>query len=265
MDLSNRDALAELFAQICSDAAVEVMAVYETDFEVRMKDDYSPVSDADERAEAVILAALERHLPGIPVIAEEAFSAGSRVHPGARFLLVDPVDGTREFVNRNGEFTVNIGLIVDGCPVAGAVYAPALGRIYAGGKVAWMASLRPGENVATARRVPLEGRSPATGDLIAVASRSHADDETQAFLKASKVVETISAGSSLKFCLLAEGRADVYPRFGPTCEWDIAAGHSVLAAAGGEVVKPDGSPFVYGKVEQGFLNGAFIARSQAPS
>ena len=259
IDVNDRDAVAMVFAQICSDAAVEVMAVYESDFEVRTKDDRSPVSDADERAEKVILAELSRLMPGIPVVAEESFSAGQRVCPGEEFILVDPVDGTREFIARNGEFTLNIALVRRGVPVAGVVYAPALGRLYAGGETAWSADLAPGGNVAAAGRKTLDGRALDPDAVIAVCSRSHRDEKTSEFLEAMSVSDTVSAGSSLKFCLLAEGRADVYPRFGPTCEWDIAAGQAVLCAAGGMMSQPDGSALVYGKADVDFRNTPFIA------
>lgn len=259
IDVNDNDAVAMAFAQICSDAAVEVMAVYESDFEVRIKDDRSPVSDADERAEKVILTELARLMPGVPVVAEESFSAGERVSPGEEFILVDPVDGTREFIARNGEFTLNIALVRGGAPVAGVVYAPALGRVYAGGETAWSADLLPGDDVSAANRETLDGRPLNPKAVIAICSRSHRDEQTTEFLAAIGVSDTVSAGSSLKFCLLAEGRADIYPRFGPTCEWDIAAGQAVLCAAGGGAWSMSGEALQFGKVNTDFLNGAFVA------
>ncbi|KPP81689.1 MAG: 3'(2'), 5'-bisphosphate nucleotidase CysQ [Oceanicaulis sp. HLUCCA04] len=255
-----RDDLAREFAQICLKAAVEVMEVYESGFVIQSKDDRSPVTEADTRAEAVILEALALTLPGVPVLAEESFAAGVRPDIDGDFLLVDPVDGTKEFINRNGEFTINIALISGRVPVAGCVYAPALQRIFIGGGSGLTGNAAPGTRLnmstlssMTVRPLPQTGR-------IAVMSRSHADDQTRAFAASEGVSETVSAGSSLKFCLVAQGEADLYPRFGPTMEWDTAAGHAVLSAAGGRVTCPDGTPFLYGKTDQGYLNGPFVAR-----
>lgn len=259
--LDDKNAVAFEFARICSLAGVEIMSIYESDFDARSKDDRSPVTDADERAEAIILAELETALPGIPVLAEESFSAGFRPETGTTFILVDPVDGTKEFINRNGEFTVNIALIENGRPTAGCVFAPARERIFVGGTQAWAGPLKAGETVDPDALEPITTRPrPQTG-LTAVMSRSHADAETLAFAEAQGVVEKVSAGSSLKFCLVAEGSADIYPRFGPTREWDTGAGHAVLSAAGGRVTQPDGSDFAYGKTGTDYLNGPFVAWS----
>ena len=231
-----------------------VMRHYEAGVEARVKSDRSPVTDADEEAEKLILAALAREFPGVPVVAEEETAAGRVAQVGARFFLVDPVDGTKEFVKRGGEFTVNIGEIVDGKPVAGVVMAPAIGRLFAGD-----------ENGAfefhgdEAR--PIVARVPAEDGLVAVASRSHPDPKTDEYLKSLKIKGLTNAGSSLKFCLVAAGEADIYPRAGQTCEWDTAAGHAVLAAAGGDVTTWEGAPFTYGKPK--FLNGPFIARGKS--
>lgn len=249
------------FARICSRAAVAVMDVYRTDFSTSQKADRSPVTAADHAAEAIILEALATLLPGVPVLAEEAFEVGKRPEIGGEFLLVDPVDGTKEFISRNGQFTINIALISGLTPMAGCVLAPALGTIFAGGQEAFSCLADPGSTGFDWSRIAARPR-PAR-NLTAVMSRSHRDPETEALAKAEGVTETISAGSSLKFCMLAEGKADLYPRFGPTMEWDTAAGHAVLAAAGGRVENPDGTPFRYGKVETGFLNGPFIARGRA--
>ena len=260
--LDDKNAVAFEFARICSLAGVEVMSIYESDFDTRNKDDRSPVTDADERAEAIILAELETALPGIPVLAEESFSAGFRPETGSTFILVDPVDGTKEFINRNGEFTVNIALIENGRPTAGCVFAPARERIFVGGTKAWAGPLKAGETVNPDSLDLITTRArPQTG-LTAVMSRSHADADTLAFAEAQGVVEKVSAGSSLKFCLVAEGSADIYPRFGPTREWDTGAGHAVLSAAGGRVTQPDGADFVYGKTDTDYLNGPFVAWSE---
>jgi 3'(2'), 5'-bisphosphate nucleotidase len=261
---AERNQLSRLFAGIASDAGVKVMEVYDSDFETRTKADYSPVSDADERAEEIILARLEEALPGVPVLAEErAAREGLGKTIADAFLLVDPVDGTKEFVQRKGDFTVNIALVCGGKPVAGCVYAPARREMYFGGAEARLiegfapgSPLREGRVLKT-RAYPAEG-------LTAITSSSHLDERTKAFLARLHVASQTGIGSSLKFCWVAAGKADVYPRWGPTMEWDTAAGHAVLAAAGGRMIKPDGSPFTYGNGEAGFRNGPFIAWGRDP-
>ncbi|WP_291841577.1 3'(2'),5'-bisphosphate nucleotidase CysQ [Maricaulis sp.] len=262
-NLDDKNAIAFEFARICSIAAVTIMEIYESDFEARGKDDKSPVTDADELAEAIILAELETAMPGIPVLAEESFAAGFRPKTDGAFILVDPVDGTKEFINKNGEFTVNIALIENRAPTAGCVFAPARERIFVGGTEAWAGSLKAGESVSPDRLETITTRARPAGGMTAVMSRSHADANTLAFADAQGVTEKVSAGSSLKFCLVAEGTADVYPRFGPTKEWDTGAGHAVLNAAGGAVLTPDGEPFIYAKEEVEYLNGAFVAWGQS--
>lgn len=257
--VTSLDEIAYAFAEICLKAAVPVMDVYATEFTPEQKADRSPVTEADRRAEAVILEALGVMLPATPVVAEESFEAGARAEVGARFCLVDPLDGTREFIARNDEFTVNIALVEDGVPIAGCVYAPALNRIYLGGEKARAGRVAPGSDLGAVALEPITVRPPPANGTIAVMSRSHADEKTRAFLERERVRETIAAGSSLKFCRVAEGAADLYPRFAPTMEWDTAAGHAVLAAAGGAVTNPDGSKFLYAKADGGFRNGPFIA------
>ncbi|WP_237477296.1 3'(2'),5'-bisphosphate nucleotidase CysQ [Lichenibacterium dinghuense] len=260
LDDAARDRIAECFAAICVEAGAIVMEVYRAGGEARLKADRSPVTEADERAEALILARLAERLPGWPVLAEEAASAGQGLDACQRFILVDPLDGTREFVNRNGEFTVNIGLVADGVPVAGAVYAPVLERLWSGGAAARLRRVAPGASLAEAAEDRAIRTRPAPeAGWTALASRSHGDPETEALLARLPVAERRSAGSSMKFCVVAEGGADVYPRFGPTMEWDTAAGEAVLRAAGGTVLRPDGAPFRYGKAEAGYRNGAFVA------
>lgn len=258
------DALARSFGQICLDAAIPVMEVYESDFTAEQKADKSPVTEADKRAEVIILKALSELLPDVPVLAEESFEAGVRPSVEDEFLLVDPVDGTKEFIAKRGEFTINIALIRKGVPVAGAVYAPALDRLYLGGETAFTGDFKPGDALDETHLSAARTRQKPASGMTAVMSRSHADEETKAFARAQGVTEAVSAGSSLKFCKLAEGAADLYPRFGPTMEWDTAAGHAVLKAAGGTVTQPDGAPFVYGKTEAGYKNGAFVAWAQPP-
>ncbi|WP_339742488.1 3'(2'),5'-bisphosphate nucleotidase CysQ [uncultured Maricaulis sp.] len=262
--IQDKNALASEFGRLCSDAGAVIMDIYNSDFTSRSKDDASPVTDADELAEKIILAGLQSILPGIPVLAEESFSAGFRPEVGSTFVLVDPVDGTKEFINKNGEFTVNIALIENRVPTAGCVYAPARERIYLGGTRAWAGRLKAGEAIRPDQLASINTRARPTGGLTGVMSRSHADAATLAFADAVGVTERTSAGSSLKFCLIAEGLADVYPRFGPTREWDTAAGHAVLKAAGGAVLTPDGEEFLYAKTETEFLNGAFVAWGVRP-
>jgi 3'(2'), 5'-bisphosphate nucleotidase len=237
--------LAARFAAIARDAGARIMAVYGA-ATAEQKADGSPLTAADLAAHDAILAGLAAACPAIPVISEED-AALAATAPDGPFILVDPLDGTREFLSGNGEFTVNIALVEDGVPVAGVVFAPALGRL-------WSGALGAG---AQAEGAAIAVRDPPAQGLVAVASRSHRDAETDAFLAARKVAGLRSVGSSLKFCLVAEGEADVYPRFGPTMEWDTAAGQAVLLAAGGRVLTPAGEPFRYGK--PGWRNGPFVA------
>lgn len=244
--------LLDRLIAIAQRAGELIMEIYAGDFEVRGKDDASPVTAADERAEAYIVSALHAHWPEIPVIAEELVAAGRIPAIGRRFWLVDPLDGTKEFIGRNGEFTVNIALIEDGIPVAGVVLAPALGRLFAGATdVGAFAEDAGGRHPIRCRTIPAEG-------LTVVASRSHGDATAlQAFLAGRLVATLKNAGSSLKLCLVAAGEADVYPRLGRTMEWDIAAGHAVVLAAGGTVTDLDGHALRYGK--PGFDNPHFAA------
>jgi 3'(2'), 5'-bisphosphate nucleotidase len=240
------------------DAALEageaILKIYHGDFDVRAKDDASPVTDADERAEEIILEALARITPEIPVVAEESVSAGRfPTDLGHAFWLVDPLDGTREFVERNDEFTVNIALIREGVPTLGVVYAPVPRHMYgaAGPGDAWLER----DN---GPRTPISVRAAPNDGLTVVVSRHHMDRSTEEFLADFKVKERRPAGSSLKFCLVAEGAADLYPRFGPTCEWDTAAGDAVVRGAGGTVTTLDGAPLGYGRPP--FKNPGFVVR-----
>ena len=254
----DRDALAELFGQIAVRAGAIILPHRARLDEARRKADGSPVTDADEASERFILDALRETLPAIPVIAEEQQAAGIAHSIGERFILVDPLDGTREFIRGRAEFAVNIGLIEGGVPVAGAIYAPLLSKLWIGGTRAFALTIGPGEALEAARdRRVIVTRDAPDGPLTVVASRSHPDRATGEFIESLSIAERISAGSSLKFCLVAEGRADLYPRFGPTMEWDVAAGHAIISAAGGVVVDGEGCPFRYGK--DGFQSGAFVA------
>ena len=244
--------------RLAREAGVLILQVYATDFAVLGKADASPVTEADERAERCIVAGLQALTPDIPIVAEEAASRGESPAAGARFWLVDPLDGTREFVSRNGEFTVNIALIEQGEPVLGVVYQPVADRLYAGavGQGAWVQDgPAPSDRRAIACR-----RAPAEGVVLAC-SRSHGDEAAlQGWLDGRPVARRMPVGSSLKFGLLASGQADLYPRLGRTMEWDTAAGHAVLRAAGGEVTDLAGAPLVYGKA--GFENPHFVARGR---
>lgn len=237
------------------------MRVYASDFEVATKADASPVTEADAVAERVILEGLKKFWPDTPVLAEEAAAAGHIPELEQRFFLVDPLDGTKEFTSRNGEFTVNIALIENGKPVLGVVYAPAINQIYWGesGQGAGFATLAVGEAITDINWTAISVRPTPKGGQTVVASRSHMDAATENYLASCTVKTLTSAGSSLKFCLIAKGEADLYPRFGRTMEWDTGAGQAVLEAAGGNVCNIDGSPLKYGKAERGFDNPAFIA------
>jgi len=252
-------ALIEAMRALALEAGAAALRIYESDFAVEKKDDASPVTEADRVGEEIILAGLRRVAPAIPALAEEAASEGNIPGLGREFFLVDPLDGTKEFVTRTGEFTVNIALVRDGVAVLGVVYAPAVGKLYAGiaGEGAYLTTVIngvPGETLRiSARKIPERG-------LVAVASRSHCGPETDAFLATLDVADFVAAGSSLKFCLIAEGLADVYPRLGRTMEWDTGAGQAVLEAAGGRVADFETqAPLRYGKRERGFDNPHFIA------
>ena len=253
MTLPDSDDLAVELCRIAWAAGDAIMAIYQGAIAVRAKADATPVTDADEAAERIIVEALRALDPELPIVAEELAAAGHAPDIGdGPFWLVDPLDGTKEFIGRNGEFTVNIALIEDGRPVEGVVLAPALPVTYfTRGGAAWMAA-----NGATAQRIAV--RTPAADGLVALVSRSHYSAETDDFLANYTVKAERSAGSSLKFGLVACGEADLYPRLGRTMEWDTAAGHAVVLAAGGSVRTLDGGALTYGK--PGFENPHFVVR-----
>lgn len=255
------DALAAQFAQLVVAAGALVMEVASrARIDVRLKNDRSPVCEADERAEAFLLDALERLLPGVPAIAEESAARGVIPPAGAAFLLIDPLDGTREFVARGPEYTINVALVENGAPRAGAIHAPALGGVWFAGTRAYFAPAAPGAELPGPEYWrPLETRRRPPEGMVALVSKTHLDPRTQETLARLNVRESRPMASSLKFCRLAEGAADVYPRFGVTMEWDIAAGHAILKAAGGDVLDPCGAPFRYGKAAQFYRNGPFVA------
>jgi 3'(2'),5'-bisphosphate nucleotidase len=265
MDAKARNDLAAHFGGIASEAGRAVMRIYSPAQRVAVKSDGSPVTDADTAAEQVIRKQLSKILPDVPLIAEESFDATRAGQGAARFLLVDPLDGTREFITGSKEFTVNIALVENGEPLVGCVYAPALNSLYLAGTDAFHAELRPGNSVPPldAMDVLATRPYPAAG-LCAVESRSHLDADSEALLKRLPIVSRKSAGSSLKFCLIAQGDSDIYPRLAPTMEWDTAAGQAVLTAAGGCVIGRDGTPLRYGKAEAQFRNDGFVAWGRAP-
>jgi 3'(2'), 5'-bisphosphate nucleotidase len=254
---------AALVPPVLAAGAVE-MRHYRAGVTVEAKADQSPVTIADREAEAILVAAIAAAAPTIPIIAEEAVAAGTVPAIGAEFFLVDPLDGTREFIERRGEFTVNIALVRDGVPVFGIVYAPATEELYVtlGTSAAAMARVAPHEGPVTLADLslaPIRTRQPDLSTLVALASRSHSNAETETFLECYRIAKRTNAGSSLKFCAIARGDADIYPRLGPTMEWDTAAGHAVLLAAGGAVTTLDGTPLRYGNTARGLRNPHFVA------
>ena len=251
------DALREAVLQLAQAAAERILAVYDTAFQVDTKADASPLTDADLAAHACIVDGLERLTPDIPVLSEEsAEDVPSELRRSwSRLWLVDPLDGTREFVKRNGEFTVNIALIDAGVPVFGVVQQPVTGLLWHGARGAAFRREAGRDALIACRR-------PAHAPLRVAASRSHRDAHTQAFIDRMGAVEPIAQGSSLKFCRIAEGGMDVYPRFGPTSEWDTAAGQAIVEAAGGVVIDPQGRPLRYNQRDT-LLNGRFLALGDA--
>lgn len=256
---SDRLEWLEALLPLARQAGDVILEIYAKDFAVRGKVDASPVTEADERAEELILAGLAGWTPDIPAVSEEAAAGDilpAHVAGAGRFWLVDPLDGTKEFIRRNGEFTVNIALVAENRPVLGVVLAPALGRLFAGG---------PGLGAFIEEggvRSPLACRRPPREGLTVVGSRSHGDGAAMDALLAGRRVAAVTAvGSSLKFCLLAAGEADFYPRLGPTMEWDTAAGHAVLLGAGGRMKTLEGGEFWYGKPN--FRNAGFLASGRA--
>ncbi|MHA1107879.1 MAG: 3'(2'),5'-bisphosphate nucleotidase CysQ [Alphaproteobacteria bacterium] len=250
--------LADVLTNLALTAGARIMEIYVAgELEVTSKRDNSPVTAADLAADRVIAEGLAKEFPDIPAVTEEAAESHAQTgHP--RFFLVDPLDGTKEFVQRRGEFTVNIALIENGAPVAGVVYAPARGRLFVtrdGGAVEHAVT---GHVLVRTPANPLRVSTPDNAALRVVASKSHRDQATDDYIARFNVAALLCAGSSLKFCLVAAGEADFYPRLGRTMEWDTAAGHAVLAAAGGEVLRfDDHQPLAYGK--PGWDNPHFLA------
>jgi 3'(2'), 5'-bisphosphate nucleotidase len=255
--LSDPDLLARRFGLIAVHAGNAIMKVRAEGHSTQYKSDGSPVTAADLAADEIIRSALRQHVAGVTVVTEESCAGLAAIDVG-RFILVDPLDGTTEFVKGSNEFTVNIALIDGGKPVAGAVYAPALRRLYLGGTAAHRLDLATGDldpDFGSLRSIGV--KPPPPGGWRVVVSRSHLDPETRQWIERHRVADLRYAGSSLKFCTVAEGEADVYPRLGTTMEWDTAAGHAVLLAAGGRVSDLDGQPMIYGKPD--YRNEKFVA------
>ncbi len=246
--------------RLALEAGDAIMQIYgQEDFDVKSKSDDSPVTAADEAADALISAGLRAAFPDVMLVTEE--QADSHTQQADTFLIVDPLDGTKEFIHRRGDFTVNIALVENGAPTRGVVYAPAKGRMfYTQADGASVEETGPLAKDAVGPLRPLRVSTPDNSALMIVASKSHRDAATDAYIAKYAAKDMKSAGSSLKFCLVATGEADIYPRVGRTMEWDTAAGHAVLAGAGGRVVRfDDHAPLTYGK--EGYANPFFIAYS----
>lgn len=247
--------VGEALAEICEAAAALILPLWRSGLAVAHKADESPVTEADRRGEALILEHLARRFPGVPVISEEdASEFGTPDAIGPRFFLVDPLDGTKAFVRGDTHFTVNIGLVENGRPVAGAVVAPPTGE-------AWFtAGGRAMKRIQGGAAQPVRVRPWPEGEAVCLISHTMKEETIQALADRYGFHKREAMDSSIKLCRIAEGAADIYPRHGPTMEWDIAAGHAVLEAAGGRLTTPEGAPFLYGKAGEGFRNGWFVAR-----
>ncbi len=257
MDFDN---LTAVMRRLALEAGEKIMDIYRSDdFDVQVKSDDSPVTAADEAADAVISAGLREAFPDTPLVTEE--QADSHDETAMTFLIVDPLDGTKEFIKRRGDFTVNIAYVADGVPVRGVVYAPAKERLfYTTATGQSVEEQGPFDPATPGDTTPIKVSEPDNAKLLIVASKSHRDEATDSYIGRYEIADMKSAGSSLKFCLVATGEADLYPRLGRTMEWDTAAGHAVLNGAGGRVVRfDDHMPLAYGK--PGFANPFFIAHA----
>jgi len=248
------------FGEIALNAGRMILTTRHASMPVSCKADGSPVTQADVAADCLIRSQLPDILPGVPIVSEECVAHDDRTRNLDRFILVDPLDGTREFAAGRNEYTVNIALVENGVPVAGAIYAPALGRLYVAGDQAFSAEVTAADRLPKRSAMQLlKARKASQDGLRATVSRSHLDPSTKEWLERRAINRTHAAGSSLKFCAIAEGQADVYPRLGTTMEWDTAAGQAILTAAGGCVVQLDGTPLRYGKHDAGLRNPSFVA------
>jgi 3'(2'), 5'-bisphosphate nucleotidase len=254
--------ILDALTTIVSQAAAAVLAARTVALDTRTKSDLSPVTAADEAAEALILEGVARVLPGLPIVSEEAAYRGRPDTLDGDFVLVDPVDGTRELVEGRDEFTINVAVVRGSRPILGIIAAPARGLLWrttAGGGAERL-HLHPGAPVEAAQeRTAIRPRPYIGGVLVAAVSRSHLDPQTDAFLARLSNIERTASGSALKLCWIAEGAADLYPRLAPTHEWDVAAGHAIIAAAGGTMTTADGKPLSYGRPALDFIVPGFIA------
>lgn len=265
MNQQDHRQLTDLLLPTVLEAGLLEMGYFEAGCAVETKADNSPVTIADQQAEALIMAVLSTIAPGLAVIGEEAFAGGARPAIGERFVLVDALDGTKQFVSGFREFTINIAVVANGTPIYGLIYAPALGDLLVtdGAGSALRAHIVPGSGLRSldAAHPKSIKVAPRFGEVVALQSRSRDKAASDAFLSAFPVGETLKLGSSYKFCLIAAGLADIYPQPGDTREWDTAAGEAVLVAAGGSVTTLAGAPMVYGKSALQYLNPAFVASS----
>lgn len=254
--------LLDELTSVVSRASAAVLAARARTLDPRLKADRTPVTLADHVAEAVILEGLARVLPGVSVVSEEAMGAALPANLSGEFVLVDPLDGTRELIAGRDEFTINLALVNAGRPRLGIIAAPAQGLVWRGieAKGAERLRLAPGAPAhAAEQRIAIRTRRHPPAGLVAAVSRSHFDSRTESFLARLPIAQRLVCGSAVKFCQVAEGTADVYPRLATTCEWDVAAGHALVVAAGGSVVAPDGTPLGYGRISEDFRIPAFIA------
>lgn len=258
---SDASRLLDDATDLVSLAAAAVLAAIAGGLDTRAKSDESPVTRADMAAQGVLMDGLAKLLPGVPLVSEEAVDEAP-TELGHTFWLIDPVDGTKELIAGRDEYTINVALMREGAPWLGIVAAPARGEIWRGvvGQGAEFLKLAPGSTVAQAeQRTPIHTRARPAGRLVAACSRSHPDPKSEALLAEFGDVIKVDCGSALKFCRVAEGAADLYPRLGTTCEWDIAAGHAVIVAAGGAVVTPLGTTLPYGQADKAFRVPGFVA------
>jgi len=256
----NYDTLIPVIRKLALEAGEKILEIYNADdFDVKVKSDDSPVTEADEAADAIISAGLRDAFPDVTLVTEE--QSASHSESSDTFLIVDPLDGTKEFINRRGDFTVNIALVENGVPTRGVVYAPAKDRMFftlADGTAVEEAGPFQADKIGETK--PIRVSDPNNGALMVVASKSHRDQATDDYISQYNVRDMTSAGSSMKFCLIAAGEADLYPRLGRTMEWDTAAADAVLRGAGGQVVRFDDlTPLTYGK--EGYANPFFIAHA----
>jgi 3'(2'), 5'-bisphosphate nucleotidase len=260
LEISTRDALTLLgdLTAVIAHACTEIRKFSPGTVAQRLKPDKSPVTTADEISEATILDGLAQLLPGVPVISEESVHHSQATDLSTSFLIVDPLDGTREFIAGRDEFTVNLAIVTYGTPIAGIVAAPARNLIWRGVTGERAERLRLSADGADGAQA-IHTRGWPAREAVAVVSRSHLDNATEGFLAALEPISRRASGSAIKFCEVAEGRADVYPRLATTCEWDVAAGHAIVVAAGGDVTKPQGNPLTYGHRTENFRVPAFIA------